>query len=75
MTLGERLAHHLREEGITQVELARRVGVPPSSVSEWIKGTSFPRHENLERLALAFDMDLGQFFAPVETDAKAAAAE
>lgn len=80
MTLGELLLHHLREKGIIQAELARRADVPASSLNEWIKGTSFPRYENLERIALALDMDLGRFYAPMlkakaAADTKAAAAE
>jgi transcriptional regulator with XRE-family HTH domain len=67
LTIGKRIAIHLDRLGITQVELARRLGLQSSSaVTNWIKGTNNPASERLPEIAAALGMDLSAFFGPVE---------
>ncbi len=56
--LGESIAARLKEIGMTQAELARRVGVSQQTVSKWIGGESTPRLKRLETLAGVLDMRL-----------------
>ena len=44
--------------GITNAELARRVGVPRSTVTGWIKQTHKPNLESLVKLAAALGCDV-----------------
>ena len=44
------------EKDINQTELASKINVKPSQVSEWLKGKSKPGYDNLKSLALALDI-------------------
>lgn len=57
LTLGERIGQARREKGvrerrdITQRELAKAVGVTPTSISEWESDKVSPREDALTKLA------------------------
>ncbi|MDO5532677.1 LexA family transcriptional regulator [Sutterella sp.] len=51
MEFPERLSILLKNSGMSMRELARRVGVAHPSITKWIKGESWPSHENMEKLA------------------------
>ena len=53
-TLGKRIAALRREKGMTQEELAERLGVSPQAVSNWENGQSCPDISLLPRLAAIF---------------------
>lgn len=53
----------IEEQGITQVELARRAGLHPDTVSHVVHGGHCST-ETLDKLAAALDVDLGEFFGP-----------
>lgn len=44
-----------KQRGLTQLELAQRIGVTQSTVSEWESGAKFPRVTNLQAMAQALD--------------------
>jgi len=47
---GEALRATIVERGISQAELARRVGVSPQAVTTWTAGTVIPTRENVIRV-------------------------
>jgi phage repressor protein C with HTH and peptisase S24 domain len=58
MTLSDRIRWAMNEAGITQVELARRVGIAPPSVHGWLTGKAkFLRGENLLLAARALNVN------------------
>jgi phage repressor protein C with HTH and peptisase S24 domain len=58
MTLSERIRLAMSEAGMSQVELARKVGIAPPSVHGWLTGKAkFLRGENLLRAAAALNVN------------------
>ncbi len=49
-----------RAARLTQEEFAERIGVPDSSISAWERGTITPSEPDLEKLANAFEINVGQ---------------
>jgi len=49
-TLGKRIVAYRRVMGITQKELARRLGVDPSTLRRWETGTGQPSQKHRKRL-------------------------
>lgn len=56
---GPWLARQLRRLGISQAELAERVGLTRAAVSAWITGRAVPREETIRAIAAAIGTDLG----------------
>lgn len=50
MTVGQRIHEVARKKRISQKELAEAIGISPSSVSDWKKG-SVPSSDNLKKAA------------------------
>lgn len=50
MKLGKQLKQALKAKGMSQSDLARKVGVSRMSVTNWIQGTRFPCYQNLLRI-------------------------
>jgi len=74
--IGDRLAVVRGERDLTVTELARRVGVSPSAISQIERGTSRPSVGTLFALARALDVPVDAFFDEdhVETPADAPSA-
>ena len=53
----------IEKEGITQVELAKGIGVPYPTVSGWTRGISYPRIETLEKVATFFNVTIADLIA------------
>lgn len=53
MTTGERIRAARKKAGLTQVELAARLGVPYQSVGQWERDVRRPKLQTLQRIALA----------------------
>lgn len=51
VSLGENIQALLRKRKMEQKDLAKIVGVRPSSVSDWVSGKTHPRHKRLEVIA------------------------
>ena len=60
--IAENIAQGRKELGITQVELAERVGVTKAAVSKWELGQSLPDVEMLPRLASQLGITLDELF-------------
>jgi len=57
-TLGERIIAHRKLSGLTQRQLAHKIGVHPCTIISWEEGTRKPDKKRLKRLA-AFLIESG----------------
>lgn len=57
---GERVRHAREAVGLSQTEVADRMGVSPQGVQKWESGASFPRLSRLYRLAEVLTVPLSQ---------------
>lgn len=55
--IGQRIKKLLKEKGISQAELARRIGVSRAAVSEWVRGKSEPSESTLKLIAKEFGVN------------------
>ena len=56
LSLGKKISELRKEKGITQEELADKLGVSPQAVSKWESGKSAPSTTNLLALAELFGL-------------------
>ena len=54
---GENLNDILNEQGLKQIDLSRITGIPSSSISAYICGTSMPSAGVIVKLSYALDVD------------------
>jgi transcriptional regulator with XRE-family HTH domain len=69
-SFAERLATLLEQRGVTQLELAARVGVTRAAMSRYVSGDREPRFVTLVRIAEALDVHVDDLIGtgdPVET--------
>ena len=59
MTFGERLHEIRKQNGITQQELADRIGVTKGTVSTWERNNRRPSFDMMNTLCDLFAVDLG----------------
>lgn len=57
-----RLRQILKDKGLSQVELAQRLGVSKMTVNAWATGRSYPTIETLDRIARMLDTPITHFF-------------
>jgi len=55
------LKEFLKENDITVSGFAKRVGVKPSQVSEWLYGKAKPGYDNLRAISCAFNISADYF--------------
>ncbi len=55
------LRDFLKEQNLTQIQFAVKVGVKQSQVSEWLKGKAKPGYDILRQMALAFGISADFF--------------
>lgn len=55
------LRDFLKEQNLTQMQFAVKVGVKQSQVSEWLKGKAKPGYDILRQMALAFGISADFF--------------
>lgn len=55
------LKEFITENGLTVSAFARKVGVRPSQVSEWLKGKAKPGYDCLRSMAVAFEISADYF--------------
>ena len=60
MTIGKRIAQLRREKGLTQEELANRMGVSPQAVSKWENDQTCPDISALPKLARLFGVTVDE---------------
>ena len=62
MVVLQGLMPNLRRAGMSQAELARRIGVSKTSVSQWIRGGMSPQAELLPKIAQELDCSIDSLF-------------
>ena len=62
-SVGGFIAELRKEKGLTQAELAERVGVTGGAVSKWERGFCYPDIETVGRLAEVFGLSVGEMLA------------
>ncbi|MEF9676050.1 helix-turn-helix domain-containing protein [Pectobacterium aroidearum] len=65
-TFSSRLNGALKELGISQSELARRMGITPQAVQRWCNGISTPRPNMMERLSSVTGKPEHWFLMPLD---------
>lgn len=60
------LRQKMNEKGLMQKELAFELGIDPSLVSKWLRGTAYPSPKLTRRLAKIIDYDERELFEIVE---------
>lgn len=58
MTTGNRIRTLRRKAGITQAELAQKLGIPYQSIGQWERGLRSPKYETLKKIAKALEVDI-----------------
>lgn len=66
MNGGQIIREARRRAGLTQVELATRLGVPQSAVARWETGAVVPRSDALSRATRACGFDLVPRLVPTD---------
>ncbi len=69
MDLGKKIRAHRDELGLTQAELADKLGLTYSSVSQWESGRATPRTPILRQLADLFDTTVAELMGEDTTEA------
>lgn len=62
MTLGEKIQEQRKLKGLTQDELAEKLGVTAQAVSKWERGTSMPDVALLPEIANIFEITIDSLF-------------
>lgn len=63
VSLGEKIAALLKGRGMEQQDLAKKLGVAPSSVSDWVQGKTHPRRKRLPDIADALGVPVDELRA------------
>lgn len=59
----------LQKAGLSQAELARRLGVSPQAVTNWLKGQDFPRPDKLLKLSMLLRLNFAELVTQSEEGA------
>ncbi len=65
-----RLKALIKEKGITGKDLADKIGISETAMSNIVKGQSFPRQEVLIQLSEVLDVDIRELFNPTKETPK-----
>ena len=68
-SFGAMIAAMRKEQGMTQLELAEKMGVTDKAVSKWERDLSFPDVNSIPRLAEIFDVTVDELMQ-VKSDSK-----
>lgn len=62
MTTGERIKAARKKAGLTQAQLAEKLGVPFQSISQWERDTRKPKMETLAKIAEALGTSVSELY-------------
>ena len=65
--LQTKLKHRLLDLGITQKELADKMGVHKQVIANWLNGSQNPKRENIKKLCEILDLPLSFFYEEIDT--------
>lgn len=68
MTTGERIQAARKKAGLTQAELAEKLGISPVGVSQWERNTRNPKYETLQKIAEALSVNVDSLFTDRERE-------
>ena len=68
MTLGEKIAEKRRARGMTQEELAEKLGVTAQAVSKWENNNSYPDITLLPTIASLFEITIDALMSRERSD-------
>lgn len=71
-TIGQRIAERRKALDLSQEALADRIGVRAQTVSRWERGANLGRINNLDRVAGALEISVGDLMADLNGDVDAA---
>lgn len=60
MEFGKNFRSFRKENGYTQKEIAEKLGIAQSNVSDWENDVSRPEYENLTKLASVYGVTVGE---------------
>lgn len=63
MSIGRNIRRLRRQGGLTQEQIAKKLGVTCQCVSKWENGTSAPDIERLPEIAAFFGVSIDELFA------------
>ena len=61
-----KLAEAIKQSGLTQAEIAKRIGVKQPQISCYIKGTKMPEIDTLANLCVILDLDANEILCVTE---------
>lgn len=61
MTIGERIKEARKRAGMTQKELAEKLGIPYQGIGQWENNLRKPKLETLRKIAAALSVDVWEF--------------
>lgn len=67
--IGENIKKQRKKAGITQMELANRIGVPFQSISQWECGKRNPKYNSVVKIAKAIGCNPGEILSQIKTNA------
>ena len=53
----EKLSEAIKQSGVSQSEIARRLGISPTQISCYVHGTKLPALDTLANLCIILDID------------------
>ena len=65
LDLKGRIRDILHEKGMTQRDLAAKMGISPAAISVAINPRNSPSLDTLQRIAMALDVEVAELFAPI----------
>ena len=65
--LQTKLKHRLLDLGITQKELADKIGVHKQVVANWLNGSRNPKRDNIKKLCEVLDLPMSFFYEEIDT--------
>ncbi len=61
MTIGERIKELRKQQGMTQSDLAKKLGIPYQSIGQWERGIRTPKSKTISRIIDALGVDISVF--------------
>lgn len=62
--MGQNIDYYMNRMGLERKELARALGVPYSSLTDWMNGNSYPRIDKIQKMADFFGVEKSDLVEP-----------